>query len=203
VKPYYDDGQVTLYCGDCRELLPRLGVDPELVVTDPPYPAYERERWGVAWEVPDAAAVLRATKAPSILCFWPPRLAPPLPEPVVEHIWHKPNAGVAAHQYERILGYGTVRRRCRVYRMAAILPNYTQFAREAVGHPTQKPLRLLRLVLADQPGGLVLDPFAGSGTTLRAAKDLGRRAIGIEVDPAYCEMTVRRLAQLALPLEAA
>lgn len=69
-------------------------------------------------------------------------------------------------------------------------------------HQTEKPQRLLaRLVQVTSPeGGLVLDPFMGSGTTLRAAKDLGRRAIGIEIEEKYCEIAAKRLAQGVLPL---
>ena len=51
------------------------------------------------------------------------------------------------------------------------------------------------------PGDLVIDPMVGSGTTLRAAADLGRRAIGIEINPEYCELIRRRMAQSVLPLE--
>jgi site-specific DNA-methyltransferase (adenine-specific) len=65
------------------------------------------------------------------------------------------------------------------------------------GHPTVKPLGMVSewVRLFSEPGDLVLDPFAGSGTTLRAAKDEGRRAIGVEIDEAYCRLAARRLAQ--------
>lgn len=62
-------------------------------------------------------------------------------------------------------------------------------------HVTQKPEGLVREILSVAPAGLVLDPFMGSGTTLRAAKDLGRHVIGIELDEAYCEIAAKRLAQ--------
>jgi site-specific DNA-methyltransferase (adenine-specific) len=72
-------------------------------------------------------------------------------------------------------------------------------------HPTQKPLGILAPLLeySLRPGGVVLDPFAGSGSTLVAAKLRGARAIGIEIEERYCEIAVRRLAQEVLPLEAA
>lgn len=62
-------------------------------------------------------------------------------------------------------------------------------------HPTQKPVKLCRTLLQRTPGDLVLDPFMGSGTTLRAAKDLGRKAIGIEIEEKYCEIAAKRMAQ--------
>jgi site-specific DNA-methyltransferase (adenine-specific) len=67
-------------------------------------------------------------------------------------------------------------------------------------HPTAKPMWLMqRLILASsEPGNTVLDPFMGSGTTLRAAKDLRRRAIGIEIEERYCEIAARRLEQEVL-----
>jgi len=69
-------------------------------------------------------------------------------------------------------------------------------------HTTQKPLELMTQLVADftDPGDLILDPFAGSGTTLVAAKRLGRRAIGIELDERYCASAAQRLAQGALEL---
>ncbi len=70
-------------------------------------------------------------------------------------------------------------------------------ANGAAIHPTQKPIDLMRRLMAIG-GDTVLDPFMGSGTTLRAAKDLGRRAIGIEIEEKYCEIAVERLSQEVL-----
>jgi site-specific DNA-methyltransferase (adenine-specific) len=69
-------------------------------------------------------------------------------------------------------------------------------------HPTQKPVKLYRQFVEQftDPGDTILDPFMGSGTTLRAAKDCGRKAIGIELDEKYCELAARRLAQEVLPI---
>jgi len=70
------------------------------------------------------------------------------------------------------------------------------------GHPTEKPLALISFMarISCRPAGRILDPFAGSGTTLAAAKMLGRKAVGVEKDERYCEITARRLQQDYLPL---
>jgi DNA modification methylase len=67
-------------------------------------------------------------------------------------------------------------------------------------HPNEKPLEMLRLLVQAAPPGVVCDPFMGSGTTLRAAKDAGRISIGVELDEGHCETAVKRLAQEVLPL---
>lgn len=89
----------------------------------------------------------------------------------------------------------------RLMRSVIYAPNCHGYA----DHPTQKPLEILDPLLrySVPPGGVVLDPFCGAGSTLVAAKRLGMRAIGIEIDAAHCESTVRRLRQDVLPLEAA
>jgi site-specific DNA-methyltransferase (adenine-specific) len=69
-------------------------------------------------------------------------------------------------------------------------------------HPTEKPVELVRRILANMDTGVVVDPFMGSGTTLRAAKDLGREAIGVDVDASYCAATVERLGQMTLEVGA-
>jgi len=69
-------------------------------------------------------------------------------------------------------------------------------------HPTQKPIKLMQYLIKtySNKGDTVLDFAMGSGTTLRAAKDLGRKAIGIEIEEKYCEIAAKRLAQEVLPL---
>ena len=73
------------------------------------------------------------------------------------------------------------------------------------GHPAPFPIELARrcIRLSTWPGEVIFDPFAGSGTTLLAARQLGRRAIGIEASAAYCELAARRLGQGELPFHGA
>lgn len=80
--------------------------------------------------------------------------------------------------------------------------NFVSKTVQNAGHPTVKPDGMVRQFVEwfTKPGDTVIDPFAGSGTTLIAARDLGRRAIGCEIDPKYCDLIVERLAQAVIPL---
>lgn len=209
MTPYYQDeaAGIMIYCGDAREVLPCIAAaEVELLLTDPPY--YGREDLFATGAV---AEVLRLTLKDDArgFVFWPCTAPYPVRQPEAVHIWHKavpihPRStvgNVAGHHYERILSYG-LGSKCEVFRVAAIMPHFAACSDELTSHPTQKPIELVRL-LAVRHEGTILDPFMGSGTTLRAAKDLGRRAIGIEIEERYCEIAARRLSQEVFDLEMA
>lgn len=188
MKPYYDHGGITIYLGDSQEILPQIKCD--VVITDPPYPDIDKG-------FPHADINLLNSQACHQFVFW--SAAEPFPlDWTAVHIWHKPN-GNSSHHYERIFERNG-KHVYRVYRVAAILPNYTQYKAEATAHPTQKPLKLVHRLVAETAGQIV-DPFMGSGTTLRAAKDASRKAIGIEIEERYCEIAAKRLGQEVLPFE--
>ena len=159
----------------------------DAVVTDPPYPDFLTEKF-----LYDEGTVQRALSVGAHqFVFWSATAPFPCDWSAI-HIWHKPN-GQSVKHYERIFerGGGVT---CKVFRVAAILPNYTQFAAECVDHPTQKPLNLVReLVMRTE--GTLFDPFMGSGTTGVACVNLGRSFIGIEREPKYFDIACRRISE--------
>lgn len=199
MKPYYEEKGITIYNADCREILPSLP-KVDLVLTDPPY--FGREDMFSTEAVLDVLNVL-IPLSPAFV-FWPCLADVPL-KPDAIHIWHKsvpihPHStigNVAGHHYERILAYGTGKR-SEVFRVAAVMPNFAACIEECEPHPSQKPSELIKKLLGKVDADLILDPFMGSGTTLRAAKDLGRKAIGIEIEEKYCEIAANRLRQEVL-----
>ena len=196
-------GDATLYLGDCRESLPSLsGLD--AVVTDPPYPnnaghfvdGIEAARW-----------VLRYSfNAHHWLVFWSEMELPPMCIPHVgTHIWHRSNTN-RPDNYEPIYEFHLdgKKRASRCMSYCVIFPGLTGVC--ASGHPTEKNPQLME-ALVRRTEGTVLDPFMGSGTTGVACAKLGRRFIGIEIDPGYFEIACRRIreayAQPDLLIEAA
>jgi DNA modification methylase len=235
VNPYYADDAVTLYHGDCIEVMadmPDRSVD--VVLTDPPYSSggrrenarslrksmtrsVEDEAWirGDAMSTNGFTYLLRLCgiewrrllgEGGHVLSFIDWRMAPHLAaaletadlrqHPIL--VWDKQHFGMGAvfrNQHEFIVHMtvgspGDPQRRD--------VGNVLRFPPVRDGdHPTEKPGPLLRtlLTVVAPPRGMVLDPFAGSGSALLAAQSLGHRAIGIESDERYCEVAAKRLSQ--------
>lgn len=215
-EPYYDDGTCVIYHGDCREILPRLTAD--VVLTDPPYNVGknygtyddkmkpdEYAEWCRAW----FSECRRASRSAVVLT--PGMVSVPMWIADIERThyilaWTKQNAcsrnyigPVSGTQtWEPILVFGKAKK--MVKRDSVDIPISVQA--DAAGHPCPKPIRLWRWLTEQfsDVDDLIFDPFMGSGTTLRAAKDLGRRAIGVEIEERYCEIAAKRLAQEVLDL---
>jgi site-specific DNA-methyltransferase (adenine-specific) len=217
---YYSDDLVTLYHGDCRELLPSLP-PADVLVTDPPYASAAatvttgrgKQAWGGNWgdmslvTLMATATLDAANLAAEHEVYWFAdhlSYAALIPlffrrYPVVQSIvWDKDTMGMGAYyrrQTEFIL-YTRTRNAAEFASKNArdllrIKPDYAE--RE---HPAQKPLRLMLELLANsQAGAVVLDPYAGAGTTLVAARMLGRPAIGVEIEERHCETIARRLSR--------
>jgi DNA modification methylase len=208
VKPYYEHAGITIYHGDCREVLPTLP-RADLVLTDPPYgigrdgavkttgshggrKAYEFMGWD---DVRPTQAVFEAVLGAGKECvIWGGNyFADLLPARSGWLVWDK---GQRINQSDGELAWTS--RDCALRIFTA---NRVELMLDGAVHPTQKPWRVIEWCLSLFPDAeVVIDPFMGSGTTLVAAKDLGRRAIGIEIEERYCEIAARRLAQEVLPL---
>jgi DNA modification methylase len=211
MKPYYEDSKagITIYHGDCREILPQL--EPvDLVLTDPPYgiahPTNYAERGrGVLAACRDYPPVHDDDKPfdPTFWLQWPCILwganyyADRLPVSSGWLVWDKERPD-DLDQSRCELAWSNFVKGVRLFRW--LWNGMMRASDEALEHPTQKPIALMKWCLESRwtPQGTVLDPFMGSGTTLRAAKDLGRRAIGIEIEEKYCEIAAKRLSQEVL-----
>ena len=209
MKPYYEDDLVTLYHGDCREWMPEADV----IVTDPPYgidwntEGKSRQR-GATFDFPRVTgdtepfdpAFLLALGLPSVL-FGANHYADRLPPSPSWFVWDKRVSMGSNDQADCEMAWTNLGGPARVYRQvwnggAGTTEN--RVGRHRV-HPTQKPVELMRWVVL-RTAGTVLDPFMGSGSTLVAAKSLGRRAIGIEIEERYCEIAAHRCSQEVLGL---
>ena len=218
MKPYYERDGITLYQGDCRDVLPTLG-QVDLVLTDPPYGiGWKRgvnharlspANAGIANDEDTSARdwILEHATVPAVVfgSFYAP-----FPSRVRQVlVWQKPpDAGLVGsvtgcrRDAEPIFLVGDWPVRT-VERSSVFRSRGGQAATCAeTGHPHTKPLPLmLELVsLFTDPGETILDPFAGSGTTLVAAYQLGRKAIGVELEEKWCEVTARRLEACTPPL---
>lgn len=212
MKPYFQNDLVTLYHGDCLEITKWL--DAAVLVTDPPY--------GVAWQsstmsnanqpksekinndetphVRDKSLELWGDKPALVFGSW--KVVRPVN---TRHrlIWYKKanipgmrsHAWFSADEEIYVLGTGFVGKP----EQNVLVTNdrrdgaYGEVAR--LGHPTPKPVGLMERLITKCPEGIIADPFAGSGATLIAARNLGRKAIGVELEEKYCELIANRLSQ--------
>ncbi len=253
MKPYWssDDGRLSLHLGDCREVLPDLDIQADLIVADPPYgeTSLPWDRWPDGW-VGGAASAAR-----SMWCFgsmrmflernhefaqWKWKLSQDVvwekhngSSPVADRLkrvhelaihWYQGRWSEVHHTVPRVPATFDARGRKtstpsgsnRVAHAGAIgVRTYTddglrlcrsvipaRSSHRAAIHPTEKPVTLLLPLISYgcPPAGLVVDPFAGSCSTLAAAHQLGMRGVGVEADEQYAEAGARRLeAQLAQP----
>jgi len=244
MKPYYEHAGITIYHGDCRELLPQLP-KMDAIITDPPY-GETSLKWDsqVTGWIESAACVTR-----SMWIFGSLQMFMDMAERKEladwkrsqEIVWEKHNgSNFHADRFKRVhelivhfyrgdwatiwkvpqttpdATRRVVRRKTRPAHtgnieagsylsydggprlMRSIL--YVHSCHGYADHPTQKPLGILEpLIRYSVPElGCVADLFMGSGTTLVAAKNLGRKAIGIEIEEKYCEIAAKRLAQEVL-----
>ena len=212
MKPYYDDGRgIVIYHGDCREVLPGIpdgSVD--LVLTDPPYGIGELGKnksrskiavsrdYGVAgWDdKPIDAGTLSM-----VLCSAPIQIIfggnyYRLPPSSCWLVWDKDNGATDFADCELAWTNMTKAVRRIRHRWQGMLQENMR-EKDVRFHPTQKPVAVMRWCILHTPDDVrtILDPFMGSGTTLVAAKQLNRHAIGIEIEERYCEIAARRLAQ--------
>lgn len=235
-EPFYADESVTLYRGDCLDLLPLMGAV-DHVITDPPYEAEAHTKARRQSRGPDMLAeeheidfapIDEATRSDVarhaarlaggwalLFCqaeavgTWRAALEAAGARWVRAQAWVKPDGtpqftGDRPSQgWEAIATAwcGTGRMRWNGGgRRGVYVENVNDFGRRTSGrsHPTQKPLALMRELvrLFTDPGDLILDPFAGSGTTGLAARMEGRRAILIEREERYCEVAARRLERM-------
>lgn len=232
MKPYYDEDGISIYHGDCRDILPTLGKW-DVVFTSPPYNlsdparnkkptgtsysalgegyetygddmphheyvAWQREIIGQLWDgLTDAGAIFYNHKqiCRDGLARLPFELVPDraMLRQVIH--WDRGSGHIQSYWYPRVEWILLLARPDFRLNQLGVFDLWRVPFDTTSEHPAPFPIGLPTRAIVSTTAGLVLDPFAGSGTTLRAAKDLGRRAIGIELSERYCEIAAKRLAQ--------
>jgi site-specific DNA-methyltransferase (adenine-specific) len=222
MKPYFQEDGITIYHGDCREVLPSIG-EVDTVLTDPVWPNSSPELIGNERPGPlmaEMCHVLPRTKRLIVHlgCDSDPRFLSAVPEffPFLRLCWLRYACPTrkgrclygadVAHVFgeypksqpgRRVISGEYCSTRADARRV--ILTKHKEWGKAVPGeHPTPRRLQHLRWLVAKWAEGPILDPFAGSGTTLLAAKMNGLTGIGIEIEEKYCEIAAKRLAQKVL-----
>lgn len=219
MQPYYQDDLITIYHGDCRDVLPLLCPyisQNTLLLSDPPYGVKERtDRKSkgrsnatdsldfapiVGDDEPFDPAHLLALNVPTVL-WGANHYADRLPASPSWWVWDKRAGTTPDDNADCEMAWTNIGGPARLYThlWRGMIKASERDARRV--HPTQKPVALMRWCLQRakvRPETIVIDPYMGSGPTLRAALDLGVRSVGVEIDERYCEAAARRLAQSAI-----
>lgn len=230
LKPYYEDESVAIYNADCRDVLPTLDKVDLVLTDPPYGEVTHkgaRTRTGLNGSAENESLVDFDSVTPdylrsvfeSVNCggWWVSTMewthlanleqSPPSGWKFVRMgIWVKPNGAPQFTGDRPAQGWEAV----GIFHPSETPMTWNGGGRRAVwtenavsgDHPTEKPSGLFNSLCAlfSDSGDTILDPFMGSGTTLRAAKDLNRKAIGIEIDERYCEIAANRMAQLVMSL---
>lgn len=230
MKPYYSDSDVTIFHGDCRDVLPSISSE-AVVISDPPYNrGYHYHSYTDSLDSSEYLKLLwLALRPPSVLLHYPTDIIQFCvsvgwqPTRCVAWVYHantrfqwrmlswfgiEPAFGYVKQPYKnqtdkrvlKLMDAGSAGTDLYDWWHIEQVKNVSD---EKTDHPCQIPELVMERAIAITPSPLVVDPFMGSGTTLVAAKKLGRQAIGIELDERYCEIAAKRLAQNVLPLERA
>jgi len=258
VKPYYQDSAVTIYHGDCREILPKLN-PADLVFTSPPYwqqRKYELESFDWIESVAKVIPKINDSGTTQILVNlgqihingelfpywnylisemktsqwkwfgqytwdqgdglpgnWHGRLSPSFEylfhfnrNPVVLNKWIPTNrrgpSGTGLREFDgKSKGISSPKKCGQEFKIPDNVIRVYREMKRVWDHPAMFPETLPLFIIKTFPGDTVLDPFMGSGTTLRAAKDLNRKATGIEISEKYCEIAANRMCQEVLELK--
>lgn len=210
MKPYYSEFGIEIYHGDAREVLADLAVENGAIISDPPY--------GMNYDTNGQRFTLGGRSLPRVRgdreSFDP--------VPYLSFSWcvlwgfnhfpsALPNGGALVWIKRTEAAFGCFLSDAEIAWVKGIQGVYVfRNTHHAIAsyreHPTEKPVDLMRwsIVKSGAPeSAIIIDPYLGSGTTLRAAKDLGRKAIGIEIEERYCEISANRLRQEVLQFTAA
>jgi site-specific DNA-methyltransferase (adenine-specific) len=215
MRPYYQDDLITIFNDDCRNVIESLAPF-EIVITDPPYGMEYRSghyKYGnphskvigdESYPVDVVKKLLTSLRCTYMFCRWDNLKELPTPTSCI--VWAKNNwsAGDLEHAYGRMweacLFYPGINHQFK--RRPADVIQCDRVPPTKLLHPTQKPVNLLLNLIDCNVGGSILDPYMGSGSTLVAAKQLGRKAIGIEIEKKYCDVAIERLSQCVMEMGA-
>lgn len=218
---YYQDEWVTLHLGDCLEVTDWLAAD--VLVTDPPYGIHHTKHGSsnvaVAGEVRSGRAANRTIprefmkERDHALFLWGRKPKRPAmvfgswraPRPygtMMRLVWDKVTPGMggvggwrASDEEIYLIDWPNPKGSTGTPSRGSVIRRPTLRGASRKDHPTPKPIDLMVELISQCPPGTIADPFAGSGSTLVAAKALGRKAIGVELEERYCEIAAKRLAQ--------